>query len=64
MDELNALKCENQELRCQVDKLKDELCKCEIESKQSHETIVGQNAHIKFLEGQIEAYQYCMNCRR
>lgn len=64
MDELNALKCENQELRCQADILKDELCKCEKELKQKHEIITDQIAKIKFLEGQIEAYQYCMNCRR
>lgn len=64
MEELEAIKCENKELRFQLDKLRDELSKREIEFEQRCKTIIEQDAQIKFLEGQIEAYQYCMNCRR
>lgn len=63
MDELDTLKCENKELRCQLGKLRDELSKREIEFEQSCKTIIERDSQIKFLEGQIEAYQYCMNCR-
>ena len=64
MDELETLKCENKELRFQLDRLRDEFSKREIEIEQSCKTIIERDAQIKFLEGQIEAYQYCMNCRR
>lgn len=64
MDELDALKCENKELHLQLDKFSDVLNKCKIELDQTCKTVVERDAKIKFLEGQIEAYQYCMNCRR
>lgn len=64
MDELDALKSKNKELYYQTDKLRDELSKLEIDLEQKRKIIIEQNAQIKFLEDQIEAYQYCMNCRR
>lgn len=64
MDELDALKCENKELHFQLDRLRGEFSKREIELEQSCKIIIERDAQIKFLEGQIEAYQYCMNCRR
>lgn len=64
MNELDALKSKNKELYYQTDKLRDELSKLEIDLEQKRKIIIEQNAQIKFLKGQIEAYQYCMNCRR
>lgn len=36
----------------------------EAELKTKCEEMDNANGKIRFLEGQIEAYQYCMNCRR
>lgn len=64
MTELESLECENKELRSQIDRLNDEFKLCTRNLEQSRKTISEKNAQIKFLEGQVEAYQYCMNCRR
>ena len=64
MAKLEPLEYENKELRSQVDKLNDELTRHIYDLEQSRKTIFERDAQIKFLEGQIEAYQYCMNCRR
>ena len=42
----------------------DERAKIGLKFEQALMRIEELNARIKFLEGQIEAYQYCMNCRR
>lgn len=51
------LKSELQEMKCVLDKRSAE---CESKCKEIQEL----QFKIKFLEGQIEAYQYAMNCRR
>lgn len=51
------LKSELQEMKCTLDKRSAE---CELKCKEIQEL----QFKIKFLEGQIEAYQYAMNCRR
>lgn len=53
----------NQLMR-QVDELQVVVLKREEQLKQSEDTIRTQGDKIKFLEGQVDAYQYCLNCRR
>ena len=42
----------------------DERSKIGLEFEQALKRIDELNGRIEFLKGQIEAYQYCMNCRR
>lgn len=53
----DCLKAELQEIRCVLDKRSTEY---ELKRKENQEL----QFKIKFLEGQIKAYQYAMNCRR
>lgn len=55
--ENDCLKNELQEIKCAFDKRTKEY---ELQCKEINDF---QNK-IRFLEGQIEAYQYCLNCRR
>lgn len=55
--ENDCLKSELQEIRCVLDKRTKEY---ELQCKE----ISDLQSKIRFLEGQIEAYQYCLNCRR
>lgn len=52
-----CLKKELQEMKCRLEKRNIE---CESKCNENQEL----QFKIKFLEGQIEAYQYTMNCRR
>lgn len=56
-NELDALKCEFENLReeLKITKEKNEF----LQTKLTH-----ANSEISFLKGQIEAYQYIVNCRR
>ena len=51
------LKSELQEIKCAFDKCSTEY---ELKCKENQEL----QFKVRFLEGQIEAYQYAMNCRR
>lgn len=66
-----SLADENENLMAQIEDLK---CQLTAKTEEMHrliqkaEKIETQNSElqgkVKYLEGQIEAYQYCMNCRR
>lgn len=71
MSENCACVDEKAELRAEIDCLRKRLYEAddvltkrnkefEMKCKENDEL----HGKIKFLEGQIEAYQYCMNCRR
>ncbi len=40
------------------------IAKLEVQLKEKEQENEELHAKIKFLEGQVDAYQYCMNCRR
>lgn len=70
-DEVLKMKCELDEVnshRAQLMRQVDELQKVAIaheeQVQEAEETIKTQRDRIKFLEGQVDAYQYCLNCRR
>lgn len=60
----NSLKQENDCLKAELKDIKCVLDKRTTELKLQHEEKQELQFKIKFLEGQIEAYQYVMNCRR
>lgn len=64
MSDVESLKNENNALKCELSELREETEKrciqCEQICKENHDL----QSKIRFLEGQIEAYQYCLNCRR
>ncbi len=70
-EETIRLKEERDSLAMKCEELNRALC-CELEkNKKLTDTIESGEAinnelrgRVRFLEGQIEAYQYCMNCRR
>lgn len=55
---------ELKEIKCHLSNVLDARAKLGIEYEQALMQIDELKGKIKFLEGQIEAYQYCMNCRR
>ncbi len=63
-DENENLTAQIEDLECQLTAKTEEMYRL----IQKAEKIETQNSElqgkVKFLEGQIEAYQYCMNCRR
>lgn len=68
LDEVNCIR-KNQER--QIDELQkallvreDQLKKREDQLKKAETFIREREDRIKFLEGQVDAYQYCLNCRR
>ena len=61
---MDDLKNENECLKRELHSLADQLQKSAIQGEEQNEIIRQLNQKIRFLEGQIEAYQYCMNCRR
>lgn len=63
-DEMIALRSENAELRRALDRSKEAEEKLSVQYKQKCEAVSELQGKIKFLEGQIDAYQYCMNCHR
>ena len=70
-EEVLKMKCEldeanshREQLMRQVDELQKALISREEYVKQSEAVIKTQGDLIKFLEGQVDAYQYCLNCRR
>jgi chromosome segregation ATPase len=63
-EELKIRYAEIAELKHHLSTVRDERSKIGLEREQALKNIDELNGTIKFLEGQIEAYQYCMNCRR
>ncbi len=59
-----SLQDENNALKCEFSRLKDETEKRCLQFEQAQKEINELQNKIRFLEGQIEAYQYCLNCRR
>ena len=52
------------EMKCHLSNVLDERSKIGVEFEQALMQIDELKGKIEFLKGQVEAYQYCMNCRR
>ena len=70
-EEVLKMKCELDEanshikqLMRQVDELQKVAIAREEQVQEAEETIKTQRDRIRFLEGQVDAYQYCLNNRR
>lgn len=61
---VDRLKAENTELKHYCERLKDENSKLGLQYDKLLKEKSDLDRKLGFLEGQIEAYQYCMNCRR
>lgn len=64
VDVAASLRHECECLRAHIQEAEDVASKCRLEYEAAQRKIEELNGKIKFLEGQVEAYQYCMNCRR
>jgi len=64
MQETYALKAKNEELLCRLKEALTQVEETKNQYKEEHKIKLDLEKKIEFLEGQIEAYQYCMNCRR
>lgn len=64
VDMAESLKRECECLRAYAKESEDVASKVRLEYEAAQKKIEELNGKIKFLEGQIEAYQYCVNCRR
>lgn len=64
MDELCELKQHITYLKTQLSEEEDLLNKRNKEFESQCQEIQDLKDKIKFLEGQVDAYQYCLNCRR
>ena len=63
-EELKIRCAEVAELKRYISRVDDERSKLGIEFEQALKHIDELNGEIAFLKGQVEAYQYCVNCRR
>lgn len=63
-EELKIRCAEIAELKHHLSSVLDERTKIGAEYEQALIRIDELNAKIEFLKGQVDAYQYCMNCRR
>ena len=61
---IDRLQAKNEELKHYCERLKDENSKLGLQYEQLLKDKSDLDRKLGFLEGQIEAYQYCMNCRR
>lgn len=61
LDEVNYIR---KQLEQQIDELQKALLMREEQLKRAEISIREKEDGIKFLEGQVDAYQYCLNCRR
>lgn len=52
------------EQKVEIDRMQQKIKDVQKELERKNQTISSLTSKIKFLEGQIEAYQYCMNCKR
>lgn len=64
MDEIDALKEQIRYLQAQIREAEDILNKRNKEFELKCKENQDLHDKIKFLEGQVDAYQYCLNCRR
>lgn len=62
--ELDEANRHRDQLMRQVDELQKVAIAREEQVQEAEETIQRYKDRIKFLEGQVAAYQYCLNCRR
>ena len=70
-EEVIRLKEELDSLRMKCEEINKALC-CQLEKNKELTAIVENGeainaelrGRVKFLEGQVDAYQYCLNCRR
>ena len=58
------MKAELTDAQDRISKLKELCLRLKTQVRGMEEQIADQKDKIKFLEGQAEAYQYCLNCRR
>lgn len=63
-EELKIRCAEIAEIKSHLSNVLDERTKIGVELEQALMLIDDLKGKIEFLKGQIEAYQYCMNCRR
>lgn len=56
-EKLDCIYAENQELKCALDAVR-------VRSAELEASNTELLSKIEFYKGQIDAYQYCMNCRR
>lgn len=52
------------EQKAELDRMQQKINNLQKELERKNQTISSLTSKVKFLEGQIEAYQYCMNCKR
>lgn len=63
-NELDEVNCIRKQQERQIDELQKALLVREDQLKKAETFIREREDRIKFLEGQVDAYQYCLNCRR
>lgn len=63
MGEYEKMRQEIIELTSEVKQLRNELDAAQAKCRKQDDRIFELRGRMRFLEGQIEAYQYCMNCR-
>lgn len=63
-NELDEVNCIRKQQERQIDELQKALLIREEHLKEAETSIREKEDRIKFLEGQVDAYQYCLNCRR
>lgn len=63
-NELDEVNCIRKQQERQIDELQKALLIREEHLKESETSIREREDRIKFLEGQVDAYKYCLNCRR
>lgn len=63
-NELDEVNCIRKQQERQIDELQKSLLVREDQLKKAETFIREREDRIKFLEGQVDAYQYCLNCRR
>ena len=63
-NELDEVNCIRKQQERQIHELQKALLMREEQIKKEETSIREKEDRIKFLEGQVDAYQYCLNCRR
>ena len=63
-NELDEVNCIRKQQERQIDELQKSVLIREEQLKKAETSIREKEDRIKFLEGQVDAYQYCLNCRR
>ena len=63
-NELDEVNCIRKQQERQIDELQKALLVREEQLKKAETSIREKEDCVKFLGGQVDAYQYCLNCRR